>query len=224
MEVISLILGNPRKTLVLIPDIRVTEKKTAHSPELFPTRATLIVVPTVLVGQWMRELRTSVNLEVLSKNQGRGFTFLDSATMMTHNSGLVKIQILTSDVLSPSAEYHKGQNIKFHYINGTPGKVVAPQPSEINRDLLYAALKFPSFHVSSNIIFSPLSFLFSTLLIFILLFSPLLLSYLLFPSLLLFASLFSSSLLFLPVLSLPCHHLISRDVSSATTGLRRTGE
>ena len=130
IEVMTLMVSNPRTDistgqiyfLPSNPNIPgnpppVPKKSTKEVRNMYVTRATLIVVPSTLVGQWSRELQ---NRLVRSELPGKKFDVLNVSNKQLKDV----ITISFEDLVSPCEYVEKEQRVQFTIPWGPVDKVL----------------------------------------------------------------------------------------------------
>lgn len=130
MELIALILGNPR--LGVEAQVEARERQIRASRDAIkaceipvPSRATLIVVPTTLIGQWGREMLSRV---VCSDVTGPGPFKFDTVNLSGVHSvtsqRMMRLPINKTDlVVEEGVEVKVSDTVSFTLPWGTPNKV-----------------------------------------------------------------------------------------------------
>ena len=95
----------------------VTKKSTKVDSDMYVTRATLIVVPSTLVGQWSRELQNRI---VPSELPGKKFDVLNVSNRQLKDV----LTIFYEDLVTPCDSVEKGQRVQFTIPWGPVDKVL----------------------------------------------------------------------------------------------------
>ena len=95
----------------------IKQRSTKAIRDLYVTRATLIVVPSTLVGQWSRELQSRI---VYSELPSKKFDVLNVSNRYLKEV----LTIPAEDLLSPSDQLEVGQSVQFTIPWGPPTKVL----------------------------------------------------------------------------------------------------
>lgn len=95
----------------------IKQKSTKAIRDLYVTRATLIVVPSTLVGQWSRELQSRI---VYSELPSKKFDVLNVSNRYLKEV----LTIPAEDLVSSSDHIEVGQSVQFTIPWGPPTKVL----------------------------------------------------------------------------------------------------
>ena len=150
IEVMTLMVSNPRTDIStgesssLLGDTTkpgglktVKQRSTKAIRDLYVTRATLIVVPSTLVGQWSRELQSRI---VYSELPSKKFDVLNVSNRYLKEV----LTIPAEDLVSASDGIEVGQSVQFTIPWGPPTKVLLVRTYMCTYARSYDFTTFPS--------------------------------------------------------------------------------